>query len=126
MLLFCDGMFFHVRHVGTIGKFKTLVLGVKGSPLQWKELMKCATKSSLLTTKCISLDVSTRWNSTYLMVKDALYYQAAFMSLKSLDHCRYENIYLSYSEWELAKMINWLLDIFMNLLHYSLVLNILL
>lgn len=50
----CDGIFFHVRcacHIlnlvardglkvisGTIGMVKSLVLAVKGSPLQWEEL----------------------------------------------------------------------------------------
>jgi hypothetical protein len=58
------------------------VLVVKGSPLQWEELMKCATECGLDTTKGLSLDVSTRWNSTYLM-RDALYYKHAFLRLKS-------------------------------------------
>ena len=34
-------------------KIKALVLTVKGSPLQWEELMKCATECRLDTTKGI-------------------------------------------------------------------------
>jgi len=56
---------------------------VKGCPLQWEELMKCATECRLDTTKGIQLDVTTRWNSTYLMLKDALYYKYAFIQLKT-------------------------------------------
>jgi hypothetical protein len=59
------------------------VLVVKGSPLQWEELMKCAVECGLDTTKGLSLDVSTRWNSTYLMLRGALYYKHAFLRLKS-------------------------------------------
>jgi hypothetical protein len=100
----CDGIFFHVRcacHIlnivardglcviaRTIDKVKSIVLAVKGSPLQWEEFMKCAAECGLDTTNGLSLDVSTKWNSTYLMLRDALYYKHAFLRLKSSDHCR--------------------------------------
>ncbi|CAA0806583.1 Zinc finger BED domain-containing protein DAYSLEEPER [Striga hermonthica] len=116
--LVCDGLFFHVRcacHIlnlvardglsvitPTIENIRKLVLAVKGSPLQWEELMKRATACGLDTNKGLSLDVSTRWNSTYLMLRDALYYKNAFMRLKSSDHRRYENITPSPSEWAMA------------------------
>lgn len=35
----------------TIQKIKSFVNVVKGSPLQWEELMKCASESGLDTTK---------------------------------------------------------------------------
>jgi hypothetical protein len=114
----CDGTFFHVRcacHIlnlvardglsvigGAIENIRALVLAVKGSPLQWEELMKRATECGLDTTKGLSLDVSTRWNSTYLMLRDAFYYKAAFMRLKSSDRQRYEKITLSPNEWAMA------------------------
>jgi hypothetical protein len=95
----CDGIFFHVRcacHIlnpvardglsvigRIIDKVKSIVLVVKGPPLQWEELMKCAIECGLDTTKGLSLDVSTRWNSTYLMLRGALYYKHAFLRLKS-------------------------------------------
>ncbi|KAG2642326.1 hypothetical protein PVAP13_2KG280258 [Panicum virgatum] len=99
--LVCDGLFFHVQcacHIlnlvardglsviaHTIENIRQLVLAVKGSPLQWEELMKCATVCGLDTTNGICLDVSTRWNSTYMMLRDALYHKATFMRLKSSD-----------------------------------------
>jgi hypothetical protein len=113
--LVCDGIFFHVRcacHIlnlvardgltvisGTLKKIKSLVLAVKGSPLQWEELMKCATKAGLDTKRGIQIDVSTRWNSTYLMLRDALYYKDAFIRLKSSNRRRYDNISPSPDEW---------------------------
>jgi len=117
----CDGIFFHVRcacHIlnlvardglkvisATIGKVKSLVLAVKGSPLQWEELMKCATESGLDTKRGISLDITTRWNSTYLMLRDALYYKDAFMRLKSSNRRRYAKISPSNAEWDKALTI---------------------
>jgi hypothetical protein len=119
--LVCDGLFFHVRcacHIlnlvardgtkvisGTISKVKSLVLAVKGSPLQWDELMKCAVKSGLDTKRGIAMDVSTRWNSTYLMMRDALYYKDAFIRLKSSNCKRYAKISPSPAEWEKALTI---------------------
>jgi len=116
--LICDGLFFHVRcacHIlnlvardglsvitPTIENIRQLVLAVKGSPLQWEELMKRATECGLDTNKGLSLDVSTRWNSTYLMLRDALYYKNAFMRLKSSDRRRYEKITPSPGEWAMA------------------------
>jgi hypothetical protein len=116
--LACDGAFFHVRcacHIlnlvardglsviaPTIENIRQLVLAVKGSPLQWDELMRRATECGLDTSKGLSLDVATRWNSTYLMLRDALYYKAAFMRLKSSDRRRYEKITPSPSEWAMA------------------------
>ena len=57
--------------------------------------------------KGLPLDVATRWNSTDLMFRDALYYKATFMGLKSSDRRRYEKITPSPSEWAMAfKLFN--------------------
>ncbi|CAO2141441.1 unnamed protein product, partial [Urochloa humidicola] len=86
----------------TLKKIKSLALTVKGSPLQWEMLMKCATESGLDTKKGISLDVSIRWNSTYLMLRDCLYYKDAFLRLKSANRRKYANISPSLDEWDKA------------------------
>lgn len=129
--LVCNGMFFHVRcacHIlnlvakdglqeieSTIQKIKSFVNVVKGSPLQWEELMKCASESGLNTTKGLSNDVSTRWNSTYLMLADAIYYRAAFDRLTSYDRRRYEKMCPSAAEWEKAMKIRAFLKRFFDL-----------
>ena len=138
--LVCDGLFFHVRcacHIlnlvardglsviaHTIENIRQLVLAVKGSPLQWEELMKRATECGLDTTKGLCLDVSTRWNSTYMMLRDALYYKAAFMRLKSSDRRRYEKITPSPNEWSMALKLFQCLKKFFISLNFSLVLYI--
>jgi hypothetical protein len=96
-------------------KIKALVLIVKGSPLQWEELMKCATQCGLDTSKCIQLDVSTRWNSTYMMLRDALYYKPAFIRLNIANHCKYEKISPSSSDWGMAATVFQCVEIFYDL-----------
>lgn len=129
--LVCNGLFFHFRcacHIlnlvakdglqeieSTIEKIKSFVNAVKGSPLQWEELMKCASESGLDTTKGLLNDVSTRWNSTYLMLADAIYYRAAFDRLTSYDRRRYEKMCPSAAEWEKAMKIRAFLKRFFDL-----------
>jgi len=86
-------------------KIKALVLIMKGSPLQWEELMKCASECRLDTTKGIQLDVTTRWNSTYLMLKDALYYKDAFIRLKTSNRSKYTKITPNDDEWKMATTV---------------------
>jgi hypothetical protein len=99
----------------TIDKIKSLVLVVKGSPLQWEKLMKTAMECGLVTSRGIHQDVSTRWNSTYMMLSDVLYYHDAFERLKAGDHRRYEKIFPSADEWAMAKIINQCLEILYKL-----------
>jgi hypothetical protein len=61
------------------------------------------------------MDVSTRWNSTYLMLRDALYYKDAFIRLKSSDRHRYAKISPSFVEWDNALTINGCLKKFYDL-----------
>jgi hypothetical protein len=129
--LVCDGIFFHIRcacHIlnlvardgmavisKVLEKIKALILTVKGSPLQWEELMKCATQCGLDTSKGIQLDVSTRWNSTYMMLRDALYYKPAFIRLKVANRRKYEKISPSETDWTMAATICNCLEIFYDL-----------
>jgi len=73
--------------------------------LQWEELKKRVVECGLDTKKGLSYDVSTRWNSTYLMLRDALYYKLAFMRLESSDCRRYENIYPFTKDWSMAAIM---------------------
>jgi hypothetical protein len=82
-----------------LDKIKALAVTVKSSPLQWEELMKRAAECELDTSKGIQLDVSTRWNSTYLMLRDVLHYKPAFIRLKTSNRRKYGKISPSESEW---------------------------
>jgi hypothetical protein len=77
--------------------------------------MKCVVESGLDTKRGIAMDVSTRWNSTYLMLRDALYYKDAFIRLKSSNRKRYAKISPSPAEWEKALTIFQCLKKFYNL-----------
>ncbi|CAA0834747.1 Unknown protein [Striga hermonthica] len=129
--LVCDGIFFHIRCACQIlnlvakdgmaviskqlEKIKALVLALKGSPLQWEELMKCAAQCGLDTSKGIQLDVSTRWNSTYMMLRDALYYKPAFIRLKIANRRKYGKISPSDTDWGMAATVFQCLEIFYDL-----------
>lgn len=45
------------------------------------------------------------WNSTFLMLRDALYYKDAFTQLELADRRRYEHISPTPEEWDKAKML---------------------
>jgi len=65
----------------------------------------CASECGLDTNSGLSLDVSTRWNSTYLMLRDVMYYKMAFERLKSYEHNVYEHIYPSPEDHENAQIL---------------------
>src|SRR6266540_5306875 len=104
--LICDGLFFHVRcanhilnlvardglqHIANaILNIRSFVLLVKCSPPLWEDFQQCAAQCDLDTKRGVSLDVLTRWNSTYHMLRDALYYRRAFDRLQELDKKRFE------------------------------------
>ncbi|KAJ4769779.1 Zinc finger BED domain-containing protein DAYSLEEPER [Rhynchospora pubera] len=106
--LYSSGKFFHVRcaahiinlvvQVG-INSIKKSIEGIRGavnkiknSPLLEEEFRKRATESNLDSTKGLSSDVSTRWNSTYLMLRDALYFRKAFKRMHSADPSRFADL----------------------------------
>ena len=75
---------------------------MKGSTVRWAEFMKCATECGLDTKSKLSLDVSTRWNSTYLMLRDVVYYKLTFERFKSYERHGYEHICPWPEEWDKA------------------------
>jgi hypothetical protein len=60
---------------------------------------KCARECDLDPKKSLSLDVATRWNSTYIMVRDAIYYKNAFDRLAKKEKDRYGHINPSANDW---------------------------
>jgi hypothetical protein len=121
-LLVCGGKFFHVRcanHIlnlvardglaviaHAIGNIRHFITIIKRSPLQLEAFEKCARECDLDTKKSLSLDVATRWNSTYIMVRDAIYYKNAFDRLAKKEKDRYGHINPSAIDWLNASNIS--------------------
>lgn len=100
----CTGKFFHVRcaaHIidliardgistisAVIDRIRALVLIVKSSPLQEAEFHKLAATRGV-AERGLSLDVAPRWNSTYLMLADALHFRYVFCRLFLLHPKKY-------------------------------------
>ena len=73
---------------------------LKGKMWNFKE---CTSKVSIDISMHLHLDMSTRWNLTYLMLENALKYKHAFTSLSLSDknhkHCP------SIEEWKRVEII---------------------
>jgi hypothetical protein len=77
----------------------------------WKEkFAKIVTQKGISCEKSLALDVSTRWNSTFTMIKIALRYRRAFYDLERQDP-QYE-FAPSAEEWEEAKEVCKMLAVF--------------
>ncbi|XP_019241756.1 PREDICTED: zinc finger BED domain-containing protein RICESLEEPER 2-like [Nicotiana attenuata] len=99
--LLCDGEFFHVRcsaHIlnlivqeglkaasDSLFSIRESVKYVKGSNGRKQKFEQCVKEVGIETNLGLRLDVSTRWNSTYMMLDSALQYEKAFASLHLID-----------------------------------------
>ncbi|KAG7588913.1 Ribonuclease H-like superfamily [Arabidopsis suecica] len=106
--LLCDGEFFHIRcsaHVlnlivqaglkvveGAVHKIRETVKWIKWSEGRKDLFKECVIDVGIKYTAGLKMDVSTRWNSTYLMLGSAMKYRRAFPLLgradRSYKHCR--------------------------------------
>ncbi|KAH0708975.1 hypothetical protein KY284_010402 [Solanum tuberosum] len=99
--LLCDGEFFHVccsAHIlnlivqeglkaanDALFRIRESVKYVKGSDGRMRKFEQCVKQVGISTNLGLRLDVTTRWNSTYLMLESALQYEKAFSSLQLID-----------------------------------------
>jgi hypothetical protein len=123
----CGGKFFHVRcaaHIinliardgvstisDVIANIRSLVVVVKSSPLQEQIFFKQAAALGV-EQRGLSLDVSTRWNSTYLMLADALHYKRVFQRIILLHPEKYSKHAPSSLEWDNTAVLCNCLEIF--------------
>lgn len=99
--LLMDGFGFHMRccaHVlnlivrdglqvanTSISSVRNAIRFVRSSPHRALKFKECVEYAGILCKKSVCLDVSTRWNSTYLMLDSAEKFQSAFEKLEDAD-----------------------------------------
>jgi hypothetical protein len=125
-LLLAEGKFFHCRcaaHVinlivqegllamsGVVKSIRESVKYVKSSQGRKQRFEKMISELGISCDKRPPLDVVTRWNSTYHMLKCALEYDRAFEALTHEDiHYAHEPL---VEEWEMAKKLCDILKLF--------------
>ncbi|RYR50204.1 hypothetical protein Ahy_A07g036794 [Arachis hypogaea] len=118
--LLCDGEFFHIRcsaHIlnlivqdglkiahDALDKIRESVKYVRGSESRMIRFKECVSAiQGLNFTSGLHLDVTTRWNSTYIMLESAIKYRKAFEYLKATDHAY--KYCPSVDEWGRAEKI---------------------
>ena len=69
----------------SIVNVRNVVRYVKSSPNRFEKFKACVEKEKIQSKSLLCLDVSTRWNSTYLMLESALNFVAAFERMEEDD-----------------------------------------
>uniref|UniRef100_A0ACD5UUB1 Uncharacterized protein n=1 Tax=Avena sativa TaxID=4498 RepID=A0ACD5UUB1_AVESA len=77
----------------SVARIRTALLFAKSSPGRLRLFRKCVMKEKIVDKSLFSLDVDTRWNSTYLMLNDTIPFEKAFKRLG--DECKYYTPYFS-------------------------------
>lgn len=70
----------------SIVRIRKAVRYVRSSPSRLMKFEDCVEKEKIKCEKKVSLDVETRWNSTYMMLETAVKYENAFHRLESDDN----------------------------------------
>ncbi|XP_043710234.1 zinc finger BED domain-containing protein RICESLEEPER 2-like [Telopea speciosissima] len=91
-------------------KIRHMVKWINSSPSRFEKWKYALSQSRLSDKKSVSLDVPTRWNSTYEMLHNALEVKIAFERLAELDNNF--KILPTMEEWEKCQKIEQCLEIF--------------
>lgn len=101
----------------SIDNIRAAVRYVRQSPMRLKKFKECAEIEKIECKKLLSLDVATRWNSTYMMLDTASKYERAFERFEEQDP--YMSSELSClptkSDWEKARYLVIFLENFYEL-----------
>ncbi|XP_048138038.1 zinc finger BED domain-containing protein RICESLEEPER 1-like [Rhodamnia argentea] len=129
--LYGNGQLFEVRCVATvlnqmvwdtleslgevIHKIRESIRYLKSSQAMLEKFNKLAQQESIDTEKCLTLDNSSRWDSTYRMLEVALEYKSAFSLLREED--RLFTVCPSDVEWERAGAVTGFLNVFLEIMN---------
>ncbi|XP_075483366.1 zinc finger BED domain-containing protein RICESLEEPER 2-like [Primulina tabacum] len=110
-LIVQDGLKEKDEHLA-ISRIKGAVRYVRNSPARYKRFYECVEIEKIDTKKLLSLDVPTRWNSTYLMLESAISLKRDFDSYADIDLAYvndllkppYDGIPSEY-DWERASLL---------------------
>uniref|UniRef100_A0A3Q7JK04 BED-type domain-containing protein n=1 Tax=Solanum lycopersicum TaxID=4081 RepID=A0A3Q7JK04_SOLLC len=110
----------------SIERVRQAVRYIRQSPARWKKFQECCEDENL-AKKSLCLDVPTRWNSTYMMLKRVIEYEGAIVEYADRDigltlHLKFVDMVdknstgtLLSSDWEGIKRITKFLEMFFNL-----------
>ena len=62
----------------SVDRIRAAIKFVRHSPSRLKRFKECVQREKIESKKLLCLDVSTRWNSTYLMLDSAIKFERAF------------------------------------------------
>ncbi|XP_075504395.1 zinc finger BED domain-containing protein RICESLEEPER 2-like [Primulina tabacum] len=68
-----------------ISRVRGAVRYIRSSPARYKRFQECVQLEKIETNKLLTLDVPTRWNSTYLMLESAVCLKRAFDAYDEVD-----------------------------------------
>ena len=68
-----------------VEKIREYVRYIRGSPSRKEKFIKCVTDLNLDANRGLKQDLPTRWNSTFLMLSNALYFRTVFEHLELTD-----------------------------------------
>ncbi|KAL4366258.1 hypothetical protein GQ457_05G014730 [Hibiscus cannabinus] len=93
---------------------------IRASPSRIKKFYKCAEEEMIETKAHLCLDVPTRWNSTYMMLKVAAKYEHAFDSYARDDQSFFLDLSTgdgvpTFDDWENVRIIEKVLEPFYDL-----------
>ncbi|XP_047270202.1 zinc finger BED domain-containing protein RICESLEEPER 2 isoform X1 [Capsicum annuum] len=89
--------------IDVLFRIRESVKYVKESDGRMKKFEQCVKQVGISTKLDLRLDVTIRWNSTYLMLESALQYEKAFFSLRLVD--RNYSLCLTFDHWRRAEKI---------------------
>ncbi|KAL9690156.1 hypothetical protein QQ045_010552 [Rhodiola kirilowii] len=69
----------------SISRIRNAVRYVRQSPSRWAKFKECISLEKIDNKSHVTLDVRTRWNSTYIMLESAVKFETAFERLEILD-----------------------------------------